>query len=231
MEVSFSPLGDTAVVIEVADAITPKAKSDVQILSACLDLNSPEWMLEYVPAYTSVTVFYDPLKITRNNTLPYEIVCKEIRKMCNTLKGYEDPVSRTIKIPVCYGGTFGPDLDFVAKHNGLSNQDVIDIHTSGEYTVYMIGFAPGFPFLGGMSERIATPRRESPRLSIPERSVGIAGMQTGVYPIETPGGWQLIGRTPIRLFQAENKIPSLLRAGDNVVFFSINQKEYLNWKE
>ena len=133
---------------------------------------------------------------------------------------------RVVRIPVLYGGEFGPDLDFVAKHNGLTKDEVIAIHTSGDYTVHMIGFAPGFPFIGGMSERIAAPRRETPRLKIPARSVGIAGVQTGVYPIETPGGWQLIGRTPLELFLPDENPPSLLVAGDKITFYEITSEEY-----
>ncbi|MGV3465566.1 MAG: 5-oxoprolinase subunit PxpB, partial [Heyndrickxia sp.] len=138
--------------------------------------------------------------------------------------------SRVVEIPVCYGGDFGPDLETVASMNGLSTEEVIQIHSSAEYTVYMIGFAPGFPYLGGMSEKIATPRLPSPRLKIPERTVGIAGNQTGVYPIETPGGWQLIGRTPIKLFRPQDEVPSLLHAGDKVRFKPISYEEYVEWE-
>lgn len=134
--------------------------------------------------------------------------------------------AKVVEIPVCYGGEFGPDIEFVAEHNHLSVQEVIDIHSSGEYLVYMIGFAPGFPFLGGMSEKIATPRRSSPRLVIPVGSVGIAGSQTGAYPIETPGGWQLIGRTPAALFCPQNHPPTLLDAGNMVKFKPITLEEY-----
>ena len=133
---------------------------------------------------------------------------------------------RTVSIPVCYGGEFGPDLEYVARHNNLTTDEVIHIHSSGEYLVYMIGFAPGFPFLGGLSPKIATPRRPSPRATIPAGSVGIAGMQTGVYPIETPGGWQLIGRTPQKLFLPNENPPSLLQAGDVVKFCPISFQEY-----
>ena len=132
---------------------------------------------------------------------------------------------------MCYGGEYGPDLEEVARHNGLSVDEVIALHSGGEYLVYMIGFAPGFPYLGGMSERIAMPRRSSPRAQIPVGSVGIAGMQTGVYPIETPGGWQLIGRTPLALFRPEENPPSLLQAGNKVRFRPISADEFAAWKE
>ena len=133
---------------------------------------------------------------------------------------------RTVEIPVCYGGDYGPDLEFVAQHNSLTEEKVVAIHSAADYLVYMIGFAPGFPYLGGMSEQIAAPRRESPRLQIPAGSVGIAGAQTGVYPIETPGGWQLIGRTPLELFRPTEDPPTRLRAGDIVRFRPITSEEF-----
>lgn len=231
MKVTYSPLGDSAIVIEVADAITPEAQKKVRILSSFFDKCPPSWMIEYIPAFTTVTIFYDPLKITRHALQPYGAICMELDTMLSAIHEEVESASRTIEIPVCYGGDFGPDLQFVADHNGLLPEDVIDIHTTGDYSVNMIGFAPGFPFVGGMSEKIATPRRASPRLAIPERTVGIAGMQTGIYPIETPGGWQLIGRTPIRLFRPEEEPPSLLRAGDKLVFRAISLEEYNGWEE
>lgn len=231
MKLTYSSLGDSAVVIEVADAITPEAQKKVQVLSSFFDRYPPIWMVEYIPAFTTVTVFYDPVHVIGHMKQPYEAVCKKLDALLSSITEEVESTTRRIEIPVCYGGEFGPDLEFVAEHNGLLPEDVIDIHTAGDYSVSMIGFAPGFPFVGGMSEKIATPRRDSPRVAIPERTVGIAGMQTGVYPIETPGGWQLIGRTPIRLFRPEDEPPSLLRAGDKLVFRSISLKEYNEWRD
>lgn len=138
---------------------------------------------------------------------------------------------RTIIIPVCYGGEFGPDLEYVAAEHGLTPDEVIAIHTSGDYLVHMIGFAPGFPYLGGLSDKIATPRRSTPRLRVEAGTVGIGGQQTGVYPVMTPGGWQCIGRTPLALFRPMEDPPSLLTAGDRVRFASISLQEYLEQKE
>ncbi|WKA58777.1 5-oxoprolinase subunit PxpB [Planococcus shenhongbingii] len=225
MNFSFSPLGDQAIVIEVGQEINEKVQERVRAIAALLEADPLPWMVEIIPAFTTVTVFYHPLA-----TL-YETVQQELEERVQHISEAVAGEFRTVEIPVCYGGDFGPDLDFVAQHNGLSPEEVIEIHTSGTYTVYMIGFAPGFPFIGGMSEKIAAPRRDSPRLRIPERTVGIAGMQTGVYPIETPGGWQLIGRTPIRLFRPEQEIPSLLRAGDKIIFRQISESEYHSLKE
>ena len=225
MEPSFSPLGDQAIVIELGNEINEQTEKQIRRLSILLESRQPEWMIEFIPAFVTVTVFYNPCAAL------YDDVRMELTELL-THPGEDLAVeSRTIRIPVCYGGDFGPDLEFVAQHNKLSAREVVDIHTSGDYSVNMIGFAPGFPFLRGMSEQIAAPRRDSPRLRIPERTVGIAGMQTGVYPIETPGGWQLIGRTPLRLFRPENEIPSLLRAGDKVIFQEISEEDYHTWEE
>ncbi|MBT2581518.1 5-oxoprolinase subunit PxpB [Planococcus sp. ISL-109] len=220
MEFTFSPLSEQALVIETGSIINKETEQAVRKLSSLLENQAPDWLIEFIPAFTTVTVFYDPCRLKQQQ------VEQELRLMLADLDEVEAPAPRHIEIPVCYGGTFGPDLGFVAEHNGLTEEEVIEIHTSGTYSVHMIGFAPGFPFIGGMSEKIAAPRRKSPRLRIPERTVGIAGMQTGVYPIETPGGWQLIGRTPLRLFLPDQDIPSLLRAGDEIRFTQIDEAEY-----
>ena len=220
MDFTFSPLSEQALVIETGTIINKESEQAVRKLSSLLEKRAPDWLVEFIPAFTTVTVFYDPCQIKQAEAE------RELRLLVAQLDEVEAPAPRQIEMPVCYGGDFGPDLSFVAEHNGLTEEEVIEIHTSGVYSVHMIGFAPGFPFIGGMSEKIAAPRRKSPRLRIPERTVGIAGMQTGVYPIETPGGWQLIGRTPLRLFVPEQDIPSLLRAGDEIRFTQIDEAEY-----
>lgn len=225
MDYSFSPLGDQAIVIEVGTTINEETQKHILAVSSFLEANPPQWMSEYIPAFTTISVVYNPLLIT------YEEAKNELASLLKNTEDIDVPCPRTIEIPVCYGGDHGPDLEFVAQHNGLSPDEVIAIHTGTSYTVHMIGFAPGFPYLGGMSEKIAAPRRESPRVTIPERSVGIAGNQTGVYPISTPGGWQLIGRTPARLFLPDHEIPSLLRAGDIIVFRRITAEEYQTLEE
>lgn len=169
----------------------------------------------------------------RKNALPrdksaLQIVIKTIKDYIQKAENLPQKPAKVVEIPVCYGGQYGPDIEFVAEHNGLSVQEVISIHTKPEYLVYMIGFCPGFPYLGGMDERIATPRRTTPRLQIPARSIGIAGNQTGGYPISTPGGWQIIGRTPVEMFRPEDEEkPSLLNSGDIVKFVAISEQEYL----
>ncbi|BAU27817.1 inhibitor of KinA [Aneurinibacillus soli] len=221
----YFPLGDTAVVVEFDTIIGSSSHEKVRLLSLYLDQHPFAGMIEYIPAFTTVTVFYDPF------VLRYAEARAELKRAVSQAAHIVvEQKARTVEIPVCYGGKFGPDLEDVASHNGLTVEEVVHIHSGGEYLVYMIGFAPGFPYLGGMSERIAAPRRSSPRLSIPAGTVGIAGMQTGVYPIETPGGWQLIGRTPVPLFRPDMNPPTLLMAGDMIRFRPITQDEYENWE-
>ncbi|MGG1545983.1 5-oxoprolinase subunit PxpB [Bacillus paralicheniformis] len=235
--VTMSPLGDSAVIIQLGEGISEQTHRVVSALTKRIENDPFPGFIECVPAFTSVTVFYQPFEVYRKMESgkavdsPYEKVKALIEHHLQELTMEEETNQRTVEIPVCYGGGFGPDLEEVADINGLTAQEVIDIHTSGEYLVYMIGFAPGFPYLGGMSEKIAAPRRSSPRTSIPAGSVGIAGMQTGVYPLSTPGGWQLIGNTPLELFKPYEQPPSLLRAGDIVKFVSVTEEEYHALKE
>lgn len=225
MDFTFTPLGDQALIIEAGTEISEEVQQRVRKAAALLDEHPPAWLVETIPAFTTIAVFYNPLAVSYTDA---RAVLEELLQHAGDVPV---PASRTVRIPVCYGGEFGPDLEFVALHNGISAEEVIAIHSSGDYAVSMIGFAPGFPFISGMSEKIAAPRRESPRLRIPERTVGIAGIQTGVYPIETPGGWQLIGRTPMRLFRPEQETPSLLKAGDRIKFHRISEQEYDEWEE
>jgi inhibitor of KinA len=230
--VTISSLGDSAIIIRFGDDINQSVHKRVQTAASYFENYPFNGFIESVPAFTSVTLFYDPWIIYKEKKQsPFEWVKMYIEESLDKLDDMPGELGRTIRIPVCYGGSYGPDLGEVAKRNGLAPDEVIDIHTKAEYTVYMIGFAPGFPYLGGMDERIATPRRSSPRASIPKGSVGIAGKQTGVYPISTPGGWQLIGQTPLALFQPLSDPPSLLHAGDIVTFYPISEEEFLTWKE
>ncbi len=226
-------MGDHAVVIQLGESIEQNTHEKVKQVTAYFENSSIEWLVELVPAFTTVTLFYDPIKAigSPQSKLPYEIVCEDIKGFLAEVKDGQKTESRIVEIPVCYGGEFGPDLQKVAEYHHISENEVIEKHTSGNYLVYMIGFAPGFPYIGGMSPDIATPRKESPRLKIPAGSVGIAGEQTGVYPIETPGGWQLIGRTPLKLFQPEKESPSLLEAGNRIRFKAITLKEYKELEE
>jgi inhibitor of KinA len=217
----LSPLGDCAVVVAFGDEIDQVTNWRVKAFSDRLVAASLPAIVENIPTFTNVTVIYDPANASLKDVLTeLERVIEEMPADVS----WAEP--RTVEVPVCYGGEFGPDLESVAERNDLSPDEVVAIHCESTYPVYMIGFAPGFPYLGGMSERISAPRLDTPREKIPAGSVGIAGIQTGVYPIETPGGWRLIGRTPLRLFNPTRDPPSLLQAGDLVRFTAISKEEY-----
>ncbi|MCP1424381.1 inhibitor of KinA [Paenibacillus xylanexedens] len=220
----LSPLGEAAVIIQCGDQLSDAVQRRVMSVCALLEKSTLPAMIEWVPSYTSVTLFYNPFISS------YPQLCKILLQQLNQMKESVQLKPRTVTIPVCYGGEWGPDLDYVASEHGLTPEDVIAIHTSGEYLVHMIGFAPGFPYLGGLSEQIATPRRATPRLRVEAGTVGIGGKQTGIYPVDTPGGWQCIGRTPLRLFRPEENVPSLLAAGDRVRFKQITMQDYLALK-
>jgi len=173
-----------------------------------------------VPTYRSLLVRYDPLKIT------YEQLAFRIKDVERNLKTTKQEEGRLFVIPVIYGGEYGPDLNFVAKCHGLTDEQVVKLHSDREYRVYMIGFVAGFPYLGEVADEIATSRLETPRLRVPAGSVGIAEKQTGIYPCEAPGGWQIIGRTPIRLFNPLEQPPTPLKAGDTIKFKPISEVEF-----
>lgn len=216
----FLLAGDKGFLVEFGDAIDPEINRKVRHVFLSLEKIPIDGVIEVIPTYRSLLISYDPFQ-----TNP-EILEKEILDRQGKLDQWEIPPPETVEIPVTYGGDFGPDLDFVATHNNLTPEQVIEIHTSGTYLIYMLGFTPGFPFLGGLSERIFTPRRENPRLVVLAGSVGIANNQTGVYPIDSPGGWQLIGRTPVRLYDPTESPPILLKAGNYLRFRRISGTEF-----
>ena len=222
-------ISETSALVEFGNEINPDTNKKIRILCDYLESNPFCGLVEYIPYFTSISVIYDPIKI--NSISPFEKVKEILESILCKLDFSAEYEENIVEIPVCYGNEYGPDIEYVAEVNNMSVSDVIDIHSKGKYLVYMIGFAPGFPYLGGMSEKIAAPRRDTPRTAVPEGSVGIAGMQTGVYPLETPGGWQLIGRTPLKLFDAESKDKTLLKCGDIIKFYPISCDEYLKIKE
>ncbi|MEK3883937.1 5-oxoprolinase subunit PxpB [Paenibacillus sp. PL2-23] len=234
---SITPLGDACVLLQLGDQPDEATFRQVMATAAYLEVDAFPGFIECVPAYASIAVHYHPMTVWRSRSIEerdcrslYETVCRRIQGVLQPLARGEAAAgiadSRTVTIPVCYGGLYGPDLEEVAAHCNRAVEEVVRLHSSAEYLVYMIGFAPGFPYLGGMPPEIGAPRRATPRTLIPAGSVGIAGGQTGVYPLPTPGGWQLIGRTPLRLFRPEGDRPSLLQAGDRVRFEPITEAEY-----
>ncbi len=212
--------GDSALLVELGDEIDPAVNCQVHALALALERGAMPGLGEVVPSYCSLLVHYDPLVC---DCSAVEAFVLEAVARCDLA---HLPEPRTVEIPTVYGETYGPDIAFVATHNGLSVDDVIERHAGATYTVYMLGFAPGFAYLGGLPEELVTPRLPTPRQAVPAGSVGIAGAQTGVYPIETPGGWRLIGRTPISLFDPVADPPALLRPGDRVRFVPISPESF-----
>jgi inhibitor of KinA len=221
-------LGDAAVVLEFGGRISPATHRAIQAFCDHLALHPFVGLRELVPAFTTLTVYYDPWLVSEHGRhQPYPRVVK----ILNQLLAEEVPAtSQTVivqDIPVWYGGAYGPDLDYVAEYAQLTTVEVIARHTAPTYLVHMIGFVPGFPYLGGLDERLATPRKMQPRAQVPAGSVGIAGPQTGIYSLPTPGGWQLIGRTPLQLFNPAWAQPSLLQAGQHLRFVPIDEAAYI----
>jgi len=227
----FKPLGDQAIFIHFGDEISLSIYTKINALIKLLTAQPFEGMQELVPGYTNLCVYYDAFTVYQSKSFqtdgaPYDKVLHYVQQLTKLLTEDTFTPDRIIEIPVLYGGAFGPDLTYVAQTHDMSEEQVIQLHTESECVVYMLGFAPGFAFMGGMNEKLATPRRDVPRLSIPAGSVGIAGKQTGIYPFETPGGWQIIGRTPLPLFLPKHHPPTLLQAGDTVKFKAISEKEF-----
>ena len=222
--VRFLPCGDQAVTVEWGSTIDEHINRQVHAFARKVEALSHPAITEVVPTYRSATVHYRP------EVLSYE----ELKHLLAPLaqgsaeEAEELPV---VEIPVCYGGEYGPDLLEVAQHCSLTPEEVIARHTAPTYRIYMLGFTPGFPYLGGMDPSIAAPRRKEPRIHIPAGSVGIAGEQTGVYPIVSPGGWQRIGRTPLRLFDPQKEQPILLSAGTGIRFVPIDEEAFRKMEE
>ncbi|NLP49734.1 5-oxoprolinase subunit PxpB [Bacillus sp. RO1] len=221
MKIEFHPLGDTGIQVLFGSDISEETNQQIRMFADYLKKIEIEGITELVPAYTTLTVFY------RTDKISYKDLCNTLEAIKEVLQKEEVKSSAIIyEIPVLYGGDVGPDLSEVASYNEMTEDEVVSTHSSQPYLIYMMGFVPGFPYLGGMSKEIATPRRENPRAKIEAGSVGIAGQQTGVYPLETPGGWQIIGRTPVKLYDPEREEPILLSAGAYIRFVPVGQKEY-----
>lgn len=218
----FRVYGDQGLLMEFGSCISPKVHEVVRSMAIALEQKTLVGVVEFVPTYRGIIVHYDAL------TTSFKELKTSLSEIFIDLSSVKVPSPQILEIPVCYGGEFGPDLEFVASSHDMSIEEVIKIHSEQEYLIYMIGFTPGFPFLGGLPEILHTPRLESPRKKVVAGSVGIANDQTGVYPIDSPGGWQLIGRVPIKLFDPDAENPFLLSSGDILKFKPINKMEFLS---
>jgi len=212
--------GDSALTIEFGAAIDPLINRRVQTLYKKLKTDPPSGVIDLIPTYRSLLIQYDPISLSD------EHLRKIISSLMDEAEGLVKEAARIVEVPVCYGKGFGLDLEEVAAYHQLTVDDVIRIHSQSTYQVYMIGFTPGFPFMGGLDKRLLTPRKKIPREIVPAGTVGLAGQQTGIYPIESPGGWQLIGRTPIKLFDLCLGDPFYLKPGDQVIFKPISKEEF-----
>lgn len=217
---NYKFVGDKGILVEFEKKIALEVHEQVRKMDAAVNSFLADKVLETIPSYHSILVFYDPLEIEVNNLLAE---LKQLEKSCSEMSPENQ---RHLEIPVLYGDEFGPDLDYVAEYNDLTPEEVIDLHSSQKYRVYMLGFTPGFPYLGGLPERLATPRRKNPTQKVIAGSVGIAGDQTGIYPISSPGGWRIIGNTPLSLFVPEAQDPFLFKPGDIIEFKAIDRNCY-----
>lgn len=220
-DIKFLLAGDCSFVIQFGNEISPEINKKIRKMIEDLKEQNIDGLIEMVPTYCSMLVSYDPCKISYKEL---KAKVEELLKLAS--ESTESDEITLIEIPTLYNDEYGPDLEYVAKHNNLTKEEVIKIHTGTDYLVYMLGFMPGFTYLGGMSEKIATPRLESPRLQIFPGSVGIAGKQTGMYPSLSPGGWRIIGRTPLKLYNPESNTPVYISSGDYIRYISIDETEY-----
>lgn len=229
MNYKISPLSENALTIDFGNEISVELNEKVIQLAEFIEKHRFAGFIELVPAYSSLTVFYDLITVRKNpNIFPsaFSAVKELVENALNHLQKAEKREPRRIKIPVNYTQEFALDLEFVANKARLTKDEVINLHTSKTYRVFMIGFLPAFAYLGEVDERIATPRRQSPRTRVEKGSVGIAGKQTGIYPLESPGGWQIIGKTNLEMFQPERENISLLKTGDLVQFYDVVNSDW-----
>ncbi len=216
----YLPLGDKAFLVKIGNGISPETHIKVQNFSKLLEEKKLKGIIEVTPAYNEILISYDP------GVLNYKKLISELRELEKEKINLYAELKRIIHIPVCYEAEYAPDLEMVASLNDISINEVVKIHASNEYLVYMLGFTPGFCYLGGMNEKIATPRKETPRTSIEAGSVGIAGKQTGIYPIDSPGGWQIIGKTPLKLFNPKSEPHFFIEPGCYLKFYRISKIEF-----
>ncbi|WP_407399456.1 5-oxoprolinase subunit PxpB [Anaerovibrio sp.] len=219
-DIRILTVGDCAVSVEFGQEISLEINHKVMALKMVLEREPISGIVEMIPTYCSLLIQYDPME------LRYGQLRDQLNILVNQLDNVEMPPKQVVEIPVAYGGEYGPDLGEVARVHNISEDEVIKLHSEPEYPIYMLGFVAGFPYLGGMNKAIATPRKKSPRLKIEAGSVGIAGEQTGIYSVESPGGWQIIGRTPLKLYDVEREDPVLLKAGQYIKFKPITKEEF-----
>lgn len=221
----YRVMGDRALLVELGDEIDLKVNNKVRQLFVAIKTNPSEGVVETIPSYRSLLLIFDPLKTTLS------LLQNRVHLLLKTLDPSQLPEPRRVEIPVAYGSEYGPDLEWVAGYHGITPDEVIRLHTAHTYHVYMIGFMPGFPYMGELPKALITPRRETPRTVVLRGSVALAQGQTGIYSTQSPGGWQIIGRTPLTLFDPGKWPPALLEMGDRVKFFAMDEEEIADWEQ
>lgn len=236
----FIPLGDSALIIRLRDDSegAMEEKASIEVLDALrrLEVAAIPGVVEWTSAYTTVALFYDPFRVVETGVPAGEVFSWLESAVRKALAGplpneLTPPTPRLIEIPVCYEAELALDLDLVAQHARLSPDEVIRLHSAAEYRVQCLGFTPGFPYLSGLPKELTTPRRAGPRKEVPAGSIAIGGSQTGVYPLRSPGGWNVIGRTPLRMFDVRRDPPTVLSAGDRVRFRAITRAQFETLKQ
>ena len=217
--------GDSSLLVEFGKEISPDINRKISATVQLLKEQHIEGVVDLIPAFCSLLINYDP------RVIHYEEIRDRVQNIVKMDAKTGEGRKKIYEIPVCYGGEYGPDIANIAEHAGLTVEEVIQIHSSRDYLIYMLGFLPGFCYLGGLDERIHTPRLANPRIKINAGSVGIGGSQTGIYPLDSPGGWQLMGMTPVKTYDPEREVPILVEAGDYIRFVPIDETEYKRIKE
>lgn len=224
-EIKILTAGDSSLLIEFGNEISTEINQKITATVQLMKEQHIEGVVDMIPAFCSLLINYDPRVIS------YDELKERMTALTKVDIKTQAGTKKVFEIPVCYGGEYGPDLANIAEHAGISEEEVIKIHSSRDYLIYMLGFLPGFTYLGGLDERIHTPRLANPRLKISAGSVGIGGSQTGIYPLDSPGGWQLMGMTPVKTYDPEREVPILVEAGDYIRFVPVSEEEYLRIRE
>ncbi len=225
------PLGDTALIIDYGNLVDEHINKEVMTRFAQLRNVNVPGIIEVVPAYSSLAVYYHPQEVLKKRTIEitvYEWMKEQLEELLAQPVITDESTERLLTIPVCYEDEFAPDIRALSAAKNISVEEIIQLHTATTYRVYMLGFLPGFSYMGEVDERISIARKPQP-VNVTAGSVGIAGRQTGIYPLASPGGWQIIGRTPLKLFDVKKEEPALLKAGDQIQFISISKNEFANY--
>ena len=218
-------VGDSSILIEFGKEISPDINARIAATVRLMRVQEIEGIVDMIPSFCALLINYDPRVIS------YGELKKRLEDVLKVDVAVETEPAKVFEIPVCYDGEYGPDLSNIAEHAGITKEEVIAIHSSSDYLIYMLGFLPGFSYLGGLDERIHIPRLANPRIKIPAGSVGIGGAQTGIYPLDSPGGWQLLGKTPVKTYDPDREVPILFEAGDYIRFVPVDEAEYKKIKK